>query len=103
MTKKELYLKACMLAVGRYIDDGCYKFGMKKDGNLFTTKWEDVMDWLIDQYANGTPQPKAGRWIKICPADIYECSVCGQDVMTPDICAYKYCHQCGAKMQEDKE
>ena len=39
-----------------------------------------------------------GYWKKISPADIYECSECGQNVMTQDICAYHYCHGCGAKM-----
>lgn len=43
-----------------------------------------------------------GRWIKISPADIFECSECGQNVMTSDICAYRYCHGCGAKMEESE-
>ena len=43
-----------------------------------------------------------GRWIKISSADIYECSECGQNVMTADICAYRYCHGCGAKMTESE-
>jgi hypothetical protein len=44
-------------------------------------------------------EPKTGRWVKISPADIYECSECGQNVMTAHICVYKYCHGCGAKME----
>ena len=48
-------------------------------------------------------EPKTGRWIKISPADIYECSECGQNVMTADICAYRYCHGCGAKMAESED
>lgn len=39
-----------------------------------------------------------GKWVKISPAGIYECSQCGQNVMTSDIEAYKFCHGCGAKM-----
>ncbi len=50
-----------------------------------------------------TPQPKTGHWIKISPAEIYECSECGQNVMTSDICAYKFCHGCGSKMVEPQE
>ena len=42
---------------------------------------------------------KAAGWIKISPAKIYECSDCGAQVMTGDICAYRYCHGCGAKME----
>ena len=41
---------------------------------------------------------KVGHWKMISPAAIYECSECGQHVITQDICAYHYCHGCGAKM-----
>ena len=44
-----------------------------------------------------------GRWKRISPARIYECSKCGQVVMTCDIDVYKYCHGCGAKMEVDDE
>ena len=44
-------------------------------------------------------QPKRGKWIKISPANIYECSECGKHVMTNDICAYDFCHGCGAEME----
>ena len=42
---------------------------------------------------------KNGTWVKISPSGIYECSVCGQNVMTQDIDAYLYCHGCGADMR----
>ena len=42
------------------------------------------------------------RWKQISPAKIYECSKCGQIVMTDDIDVYKYCHGCGRRMQSDK-
>lgn len=41
---------------------------------------------------------RRGHWIKISPAGIYECSKCGQNVMTSDIEAYVWCHGCGARM-----
>ena len=44
-----------------------------------------------------------GHWIKISPANIYECSECGKNVMTGDISAYDFCHGCGAEMTEGKE
>lgn len=53
----------------------------------------------IEKLPSVTPKPKTGNWIKISPAGIYECSECGQNVMTSDICAYKFCHGCGAKME----
>lgn len=40
-----------------------------------------------------------GHWIKISPANIYECSICNQDVLTHDIDAYQFCHHCGADMR----
>ena len=43
-------------------------------------------------------EPKWGHWKQISPARIYECDICGQNVMTGDISAYRYCHGCGAKM-----
>ena len=49
------------------------------------------------------PERIKGHWIKISPANIYECSECGKSVMTNDICAYDFCHGCGADMREEKE
>lgn len=48
-------------------------------------------------------QPKRGKWIKISPANIYECSECGKHVMTNDICAYDFCPNCGADMRGEQE
>ncbi len=42
---------------------------------------------------------KTGRWKKISPAGIYECDLCGKDVMTMDIDAYDFCHGCGSPME----
>ena len=41
------------------------------------------------------------KWVKISPAGIYECSGCGQNVMTSDIDAYKYCHGCGRVVERN--
>ena len=43
-------------------------------------------------------EPQTGHWKRI-GYDIYECSICGQNVMTGDICAYRHCHGCGAHMK----
>lgn len=50
-------------------------------------------------------QERKGRWNRISPAKIYECSKCGKNVMTDDIEAYTFCHGCGAKMEgaEDEQ
>jgi hypothetical protein len=39
-----------------------------------------------------------GEWIRV-GHDIYECSLCHQNVMTKDIDCYSYCHRCGASMR----
>jgi len=57
----------------------------------------------LEQLPPAQPEPKRGKWIKISPANIYECSECGKSVMTNDICAYDFCHGCGAEMREGKE
>lgn len=66
---------------------------------------EDDMDKALYNFAHyhlvttSSAQPRKGKWIKISPANIYECSVCGQNVMTNDIEAYRFCHGCGAEME----
>ena len=54
----------------------------------------------IEQLPPAQPERINGHWIKISPANIYECSECGKNVMTNDICAYDFCHGCGADMRE---
>jgi hypothetical protein len=53
----------------------------------------------LKQLPSAQPERKTGKWKKISPASIYECSVCGQNIMTQDIDAYRYCHGCGAEME----
>lgn len=52
---------------------------------------------------NGDFENRFTEWRKISPAGIYECTKCGQNVMTGDIDCYKYCHGCGRIVRrEDK-
>jgi hypothetical protein len=64
-------------------------------------------NWKCIEYRIIEDMPSAdrptGEWVKISPARIYECSVCGQTVMTNDIDCYSYCHNCGAKMEVHNE
>lgn len=82
-------------------------------------KRDDAIDAIGEAVAEGLPKgwylPLAtiwsadvapvrhGRWIKISPAGIYECSECGKNVMTSDIEAYEYCHGCGARMDGEND
>ena len=45
---------------------------------------------------------KAGKWKRISPAGIYECTNCNQVIMTSDIDCYKYCHGCGVRMEGEE-
>lgn len=57
----------------------------------------DLYHDLITAYS---AQPeRTGRWVKISPAGIYECNLCGKYVMTDEIKAYAFCHGCGARME----
>ena len=63
----------------------------------------DASQMIQDLPSVNTQEPKTGHWKQISPARIYECDICGQNVMTDDISAYRYCHGCGAKMIESQE
>ena len=62
---------------------------------------DDTLEIFVKHIkASALPKRKVGKWIKISWAGIYECSECGQNVMTSDIDCYKWCHGCGAKMEK---
>ena len=65
----------------------------------FPNRTEETLGELINAVPTEDVAPvKHGNWKQISPAKIYECSVCGQNVMTSDIDAYKFCHGCGSRM-----
>ena len=66
-------------------------WGMSKEEKTYYSK---AFDMAISALSD-----KKGEWNKISPAGIYECSCCGQNVMTSDIECYKFCHGCGAEMR----
>lgn len=85
----------------RYVADIEKKVGFKVD------KQELIRALAYDreQYSKGyhdAMKKTAGHWMRISPAGIYECSNCGQNVMTSDISCYKFCHGCGALMEEQE-
>lgn len=53
----------------------------------------------VERQFNADMADKTAEWKKISPAGIYECTKCGQNVMTSDISAYKFCHGCGRRMK----
>ena len=64
-----------------------------------TKEQRKIIDDTFDMAIKALEQEsKTGHWKRI-GYDIYECSICGQNVMTGDICAYRHCHGCGAHMK----
>ena len=45
-------------------------------------------------------QPKKGKWIYHEPLDVFECSVCGRQMVRN---IFNYCPWCGAKMERNEE
>ena len=75
--------------------------GIRSGQSVAAEAVESAKSIIADNIRQLPPaQPKRGKWIKISPANIYECSECGKHVMTNDICAYDFCHGCGADMRE---
>ena len=70
--------------------------------NLFGREVMMVSVSELENLPSAQPERKKGHWIKISPANIYECSECGKNVMTDDISAYDFCHGCGAEMEGEK-
>lgn len=75
--------------------------GIRSGKSVAAEAVESAKSIIADNIRQLPPaQPKRGKWIKISPANIYECSECGKHVMTNDICDYDFCHGCGADMRE---
>lgn len=77
--------------------------------DLYACGLEEAID-AVDNMPSVKPQPKMGHWIGIDeePHEDYECDRCGYVVSTYTAniephTEYKYCPNCGAKMQEVEE
>jgi len=62
-----------------------------------------ILDAVEDYPAADVVERRTGKWVKISSAGIYKCNQCGKTVITADIEAYKFCHECGAKMSGGNE
>jgi len=75
------------------------KTQMIDKSNFDTEQYKADLQSAYDCGYNQALSENKGEWKRISPAGIYECSCCGQNVMTNDIECYKFCHGCGAKMK----
>ena len=73
-----------------------------KEDLLYLMAYNDGVINLTKKLVELKESEKTGKWKKISPANVYECSECGQNVMTDDICAYNFCHGCGKKMEVEE-
>lgn len=72
---------------------------IQHDGFIYTHRFDKANQIILDALS---ARP-TGEWKQISPARIYQCSNCGQNVMTNDIDVYKFCHGCGAQMEVEHE
>lgn len=70
-----------------------------KARNPDDVSYEDAWAITCIEHAPTIEPERTGKWIRISPAKIYECSICGKNVMTADIDEYHFCHGCGARME----
>lgn len=61
--------------------------------------WIEALNQAIKALEQARPK---GKWKRISPAGIYECTNCNQVIMTSDIDCYKYCHGCGVRMEGEE-
>ena len=81
--------------------DDVYSCGMR-NGMRWCISLIDDKEPLYEKLPSAQPERMSGEWVKISPANIYECSKCGKNVMTDDISEYDFCHGCGADMRGTK-
>ena len=79
-----------MIAEYKGADDDIVRW-QSADGTVKTAHIND----LILAY-----EPKKGKWIYHEPLDVFECSVCGRQMVRN---IFNYCPWCGAKMERSEE
>lgn len=85
MTKQEIL---------NYLDNVLHPIVSPDNWNVYSELYD-----MIEELPSAEPV-RHGKWIRVSPAKIYECSECGQNVCTGDIECYRFCHQCGARMDD---
>ena len=51
MTREDTYLLGCLLAIHRLQEKGSKIFTVKVDGKWVIVSWDEVCEWIEDQYA----------------------------------------------------
>jgi len=83
-----------------------YGTRLERDG-VYEMTMCAVKQWavdLLDELPSVEPERKPGKWIWDKRTGTYHCSECGHDPLHEDVGEieeYKYCMNCGAKMEVD--
>ena len=78
-----------------------YELEYENAEDIHREKEQAYMQGYEDACKKYRQEPKIGQWMRINYSYVFECSECGQNVMASDICAYRYCHGCGVKMESE--
>lgn len=82
-------------------DEQCKKVCRILDDALANRPTErDTLIVAVRTAFDGLKERKKGRWIYRKPLDVFECSVCGSQMVRN---IFNYCPWCGAKMMRMKE
>ena len=76
--------------------------GTQQEVCKFLVNLMDVLEKQMSELPSVTPTRPKGKWKRISPAGIYECTNCNQVIMTSDIDCYKFCHGCGVRMEGEE-
>lgn len=60
----------------------------------------DMATLLAYESGKASAKPKKGKWIYHEPLDVFECSVCGRQMVRN---IFDYCPWCGAKMERSED
>ena len=76
------------------------------EGDPDKTGYKMISDYLtVWKYLSAQPERKTGRWITKLENHTYECSECGNGIITNKdyLKKHKFCFCCGAKMLKEGE
>ena len=57
MTREDMYVMGCLLAVNKLIESGSSNYGIKMDGKWQMIPWTEIEEWLENQY-----EDEQGGW-----------------------------------------
>lgn len=100
-SRRKWYMKGYRDAQDAALHESCTDCPLYDHDRHRCPRFNKVIPTTIQEIMD--TQTQRGKWVKISPANIYECSQCGKNVMTDDISEYDFCHGCGADMRGEQD